>query len=57
MQRTNFRTGKVAKNDNRQLSLIYDIEKASGYRYIYTDTTYASSTLLTDSIGKELEEF
>ncbi len=43
-RRSNFRTGKVAKNNNRQLSLIHDIENASGYRYIYTDTTYASST-------------
>lgn len=43
-RRSNFRTGKVAKNSDRQLSLIYDLEKASGYRYIYTDTTYASST-------------
>ena len=47
MQRTNVRTGKVSKNDNRQLSLIQDIEKSSGYRYIYTDTTYESS-------GKEI---
>ena len=44
MHRTNSSTGKVAKTDNRQLSLIYDIEKASGYRYIRTDTTYASAT-------------
>ena len=43
-RRSNFRTGKVAKNSDRQLSLIYDLEKASGYRYIYTDTTYTSST-------------
>jgi len=26
---------------NRELSLIHDIEKSSGYRYIYKDTTYA----------------
>lgn len=43
-RRSNFRTGKVAKDNDRQLSLIHDLEKTSGYRYIYTDTTYASST-------------
>ena len=42
-RRSNFRTGKVSKNNNRQLSLIHDIEKAKGYRYIYSDTTYGSS--------------
>jgi hypothetical protein len=42
-RRSNIRTGKVAKNSDRQLSL-HDLEKASGYTYIYTDTTYASST-------------
>ena len=42
--RSNFKAAKVAKNSDRQQSLIHDIEKASGYRYIYTDTTYAFST-------------
>ena len=43
-RRSDFRTGKVSKNNNRQLSLIHDIEKAKGYRFIYTDTTYGSSS-------------
>ncbi len=42
--RSNSRTGKVAKNSDKQRSIIHDLEKASGYRYVYTDTTYASST-------------
>lgn len=43
-RRSSFRTGKVAKNNDRQLSLIHDLEKTRGYRYISKDTTYASST-------------
>ena len=41
--RSNFRIAKAAKKADRQRSLIHDIEKASGHRYIYTDTTYAST--------------
>lgn len=43
-RRNNFRIGNVTKNSNSQLSLIHDLENASGYQYIYTDTTYASFT-------------
>lgn len=43
-RRSDFRTGNLAKNNDRQRSLIHDLEKTRGYRYIYTDTTYASST-------------
>ena len=43
-RRNNLTTGKVAKNSDKQLSLIYDLEKASGYLYIYTDITYVFST-------------
>ena len=43
MQKTSPSTDQVAKNNHRQLSLIHDIEKSSGYRYIHTDTTYAFS--------------
>lgn len=43
-RRSNFRTGNVAKNTNSQQSLIHDLENASGYQYIYTDTTYTSYT-------------
>ena len=46
--KTNVSTGKATIYDNSQVSLIRDIEKATGYRYIYTDTTYTSST------GKEI---
>ena len=38
--RTNLSTGQVTKNNQDQLSLIHNIEKTSGYRYIHTDTTY-----------------
>jgi len=34
----------ATKNENQQRLLIHDIEKASGHRYIYTDTTYAAAT-------------
>ena len=43
-RRINFETSKVAIDSDRQRSLIHDLEKSSGYHYIYTDTTYASST-------------
>ncbi len=35
---------RTAKDSHRQISLIHDLERSSGYRYIYTDTTYANST-------------
>jgi len=41
---SNFRVRKVEEDGARQRSLIHDIEKKSGYSYIYEDTTYASHT-------------
>jgi hypothetical protein len=35
---------ETTKNNKSQQSLSNNIEKASGYRYIYTDTTYAFAT-------------
>jgi len=41
--RSNLRTDQIAENNEVQHSPIHDIEKTRGYRYIYSDTTYAFS--------------
>ncbi len=41
-RRGHFRTGKAAKDNDKQISLIRDLERTSGYLYMDTDSTYTS---------------
>lgn len=43
-RRSSLSTSNDAIDPEKQLSLIHDLEKASGFIFLHTDTTYASAT-------------